>query len=199
MIIPDNIIDHLGKIWSGEYEITIHKESLSVLDIGANVGMFAFWALCKWKNCSVTCFEPEPSNFVLLNDNMKIFGDRVALNPYAVGKEACKRTFYTGKNNCGEGSFFKGKEQSDKEIEVDVVSASIIPHHDIVKIDVEGAEIEVLENITFKPFAYMIEYNGVENRRRILELLDNDYVLMNHKIYQYDSGVMKFARKDTLK
>lgn len=199
MIIPDNIIDHLGKIWEGEYDITITKDNLSVLDLGANVGMFSFWALCKWSTCSVTCFEPLPSNADLLTENLKVFKNRVAINRYAVGKEHSKRDFYLGKHNCGEGSLFRGEEQLDDKIEVDVVAASIIPHHDIVKIDVEGAEVEVLENLTFKPFAYMIEYNSAKNRLRILELLNEDYALIDHKIYNYGSGVMKFARKDTLK
>lgn len=199
MLIPDDIIDHLARVWGGEYDLTITKDKLTVLDLGANVGAFAFWALVKWPDCQITCIEPLPANYDLLQFNLKGFGTRCALNQLAVGKDNDpKRKFFIGKHNCGEGSFYQGQEQSETSIEVETISASVIPHHDIVKIDVEGAEIEILENLKFKPYAYLIEYHTAANRRRILELLGDDYILLGHKIYQPGTGIMKFAKAETV-
>lgn len=198
MIIPDDIVDHLGKIWSGEYDIKISKEKLTILDIGANVGAFAFWALVKWPDSIVTCFEPVPHNFELLKHNLAAFKDRCGLNQLAVSRYTeISRDFFLGQHNCGEGSFFKDIEQSDNSIKVNTVSGSEIPAHDLVKIDAEGAEIEILESLTFKPYAYLIEYHSPANRRKILELLGDDYILLDHKIYHVRTGIMKFAKADT--
>jgi FkbM family methyltransferase len=37
-----------------------------ILDIGANVGSFAAWALKRWPGAHVYCYEPLPNNFALL-------------------------------------------------------------------------------------------------------------------------------------
>ena len=37
-----------------------------ILDIGANVGSFAAWALKRWPGAHVHCYEPLPDNMLVL-------------------------------------------------------------------------------------------------------------------------------------
>ena len=41
----------------------------TVIDIGANIGLFTLWVLSRAK-CRVTCFEPNPEAFALLEHNV---------------------------------------------------------------------------------------------------------------------------------
>ena len=44
MIIPNDMISHVGKIFQGEYAIERMGKNPYIIDIGANVGGFAVWA-----------------------------------------------------------------------------------------------------------------------------------------------------------
>lgn len=85
-----------------------------ILDIGANVGSFAAWALNRWPGAHVHCYEPLPDNFALLKKNLgQLDGKSVSLNNFAIGDPSLKR-LYLGRNNCGEASFYDVGEQSTR-------------------------------------------------------------------------------------
>src|SRR5215472_13807635 len=44
---------------------------VSVLDLGANAGVFALYAASKSPRASVYCFEPSAQNFTILTRNLK--------------------------------------------------------------------------------------------------------------------------------
>lgn len=200
MIIPDNILNHLASVWAGEYNIALSGErDFSILDLGANVGSFALWALHRWPKSTITCYEPHPENFELLSQNLSAFRSRVEFHESAVAeKEELYRELYLGKHNCGEGSLFKDLEQSDDSILVNVTAADRIKPHDIVKIDTEGAEVEIIRNLTFKPMAYLVEYHSTDNRVEIDRLFQNHYTLVEHKLYMLGKGVVKYIHNDIL-
>ena len=41
-----------------------------ILDIGANIGAFALWAIGRWPGCRLHCYEPLPANFDMLRQNL---------------------------------------------------------------------------------------------------------------------------------
>lgn len=47
------------------------KDGGTVLDIGANIGMFTLYINHKFKNCKVYCFEPLPPTYKILKLNTK--------------------------------------------------------------------------------------------------------------------------------
>jgi hypothetical protein len=97
-----------------------------------------------------------------------------------------------GAHNVGECSFQHGAEQVEEGEDVSVVAASLLPKADIVKIDTEGAEIEILENMVIKPDVYLIEYHSAYNRRRIDNIL-YDYTLVAADIASANFGIVKYA------
>lgn len=197
MYIPHDMISHIGKIFQGEYNIGYNKESPYILDIGANVGGFAVWASYRWPNAKIQCYEPILNNFNILKVNTE-YNKNIDIYNVAVGKENCKRQMFYGKNNIGEASFIKGQEQQDEGEEVTVITAGDLPKADIIKIDTEGAEVEILSALKIKPDVFLIEYHSSDNRRIIDKTL-KDYILFESTMRNYNYGILKYVNKKLIK
>lgn len=192
MIIPNNMIAHVGKIFSGEYAIG-KIDNPHIIDIGANVGGFAIWAHEYFHNPKIDCYEPIKANYELLRQNIE--GTDIACRNIAIGKDDGERMMYYGLHNCGEASLFEGEEQSKEGELVKIMSAKHLPRCDIMKIDTEGAEIEILENLVNFPSVFLIEYHSAYNRRRIDQLLE-DYTLIECTMRGYNYGILKYIRSE---
>jgi len=193
MFIPHDMISHIGKIFQGEYNIGYNKQNPVILDIGANIGGFAVWASYKWPNSQIHCYEPIQNNFNILKVNTE-YNKNIFIYNVAIGEQDGKRQMYHGKNNIGEASFIKGEEQQEHGEEVSVISASTLLNADIVKIDTEGAEVEILSNLKIKPDVFLIEYHSSENRRAIDKILKN-YILLESSMRSYNYGIQKYVNK----
>ena len=123
------------------------------VDVGANWGYFTLAAAhCVGPSGRVIAFEPEPRLFALLEAN-------VAMNAlghvqlHRVGAAADRRTlrfvaFSTTSGNWGESRSIAGAGNADFECEAmavdEALDADRVHHVDLIKIDVEGAEVDVL-------------------------------------------------------
>jgi len=115
-------------------------------DLGANLGLHSI--LGSKLGWSVSCFEPDPETFVLLNRNLELNESQVTSHQRAVGAESGERHFTRVLGNL-TGSHLSGSKQNPYgELEtfpVSVISLSeVMRDHDLLKIDVEGAEAEIL-------------------------------------------------------
>ncbi len=191
MIIPNNMISHVGKIFQGEYATLGVIENPYIIDIGANVGGFAVWAHEFFKNPKIDCYEPINANYDLLRQNIE--GTDIAIRNIAIGKEDGKRMMYYGLDNCGESSLFQGDRQLEEGEMVKVMSSKHLPRCDIMKIDTEGAEIEILENLVNFPLVFLIEFHSAYNRRKIDQLL-LDYTLLECTMRGRDYGILKYIK-----
>lgn len=184
------MISHVGKIFQGEYAVGAMPNPY-IIDVGANVGGFAVWAHEYFDKPKIDCYEPIKANYSLLRQNTA--GTDIAIRNFAIGKEDGERQMYYGLHNCGEASMFEGEEQAKEGELVKVMSAKNLPPCDIMKIDTEGAEIEILENLVHFPVIFLIEFHSAYNRRRIDELL-LDYTLIECTMRGYNYGVLKYIR-----
>jgi hypothetical protein len=117
----------------------------------------------------------------------------VAVHPFAIGDPAHTQ-LRLGKHSCGEASFFDIGEQREDYVEVVTQWPSTMPSAQILKLDVEGAEVEILENLDLCFDAIVLEYHS-EGRRRKIDSLLSDYVLAGSTIYCPDRGVVKYLHK----
>lgn len=121
-------------------------------DIGANTGIYSLLVEAQSLNIDVISFEPHPCNSARAAYNKQINNAKYEVYQFALGEEnsvvpfECsgaeeaghgKATFYTGRK---EEMIHVSKYRADYLIEND-----IIPGPNICKIDVEGAEKQVLE------------------------------------------------------
>jgi FkbM family methyltransferase len=195
LICPPTMVAHAQKVLKGEYEIPYQHPRPVILDIGANIGSFAVWAIGRWPGCLIQCYEPLPANFELLEQNLaNVEGATVTLHNFAIGNPARTRLFL-GKNNCGEASFFDLGEQTAESVEVVAKSPDVLPRANILKVDAEGSEIEILGGIETIDFdAVLLEYHSDQNRREADALL-RDYLLVGGEIRGLHRGVLKYLHR----
>jgi FkbM family methyltransferase len=190
------MLPHVRKVLSGEYDIPGYDVTRPViLDIGANVGSFAIWAMKRWPGCHVHCYEPLPDNFTLLKSNLgQLEGSSVTLNNFAVGNPELRR-MRLGLNNCGEASFYDIGEQGTATIDVETKPPSVLPKARILKMDTEGSEIDILERMPSLEFEVVVlEYHSETNRRRADELL-REFMLVGGEIRCLHRGTLKYVNR----
>lgn len=146
-----------------------------IIDIGANLGMFSLYAYDKASK--IYAIEPSVMNFNHLKKNKEDNNlSKLEVFNYAIGGSNRKGLL----KNTGSALGYALTEDTNVETEEVTVKTldtfmkeNKITHADIVKIDTEGAEHEILEDITFpkeKIDMMIIETHGssVEDAVRFL-------------------------------
>ena len=150
-----------------------------VVDVGANIGTHAL-ALAKLVGASgiVYAYEPQRMIYEILQNNVEANHlPNVRLNWAAVGAADSTGHIpeidYSVQNNFGEVSTGHG------ELEVPMIALDSLklPRLNLIKIDVEGAEAEVLRGATStiaqqRPILY-VENNKLEKSGELVALIRN--------------------------
>lgn len=126
------------------------RPGMTIVDVGANIGYFTLlMAQLTKPNGFVYALEPTPLNLEFLRKNVTNNNlSNTQILPYAAGSQSRVRKFYARKSS-NVSSFFGTDTLADTAIEVQEISLDNIFEQsvDFVKIDVEGAEIEVLRGM----------------------------------------------------
>ena len=118
----------------------MNKQFKRVLDIGAWSGT---WSYAMQKFCkSIIAFEPDSINFECLHKNLGPF-NHITCNQNAIGEKI-------GRVSLTEDNFTQAKRIEDKEGNVQMFTVDYYNYSDVelIKIDVEGYEMRVLEGAT---------------------------------------------------
>jgi len=136
-------------IW-GEYSfLKPVAEHTTILDIGANVGYSSAFFAGIYPNCDVVAVELMHSNFVQLSRNTAFLGKRITTLEAAVwshnnGVSIADDTFRDGDAWSHHASEAKdGKSLVPSITMHDLMEQHSMPHVNICKIDIEGAEYEL--------------------------------------------------------
>lgn len=124
------------------------KPGMTVIDVGANVGVYTklFSTLVENRG-QVHAFEPAPANFSRLQENIGSKSN-VVLNQAAVGKEnGSIRLFMSDELNVDHRVFDSGDGRQSIDVPVVSLDEYFSPGQrvDVIKIDVQGYELSVLE------------------------------------------------------
>ena len=199
----------------GESDTKIVKKLIKngdvVLDIGANIGYYTLiFAKLVGNSGKVFAFEPEPENFKILQKNIKINEyANVFLEQKAVSNNNEKLTLYIS-DKAGRHSIYKLKKYV-KSIDIESVTIdnylkkNNIEKINFVKIDVEGAELNVLQgiqNLLDKNIILLIEFsplyliscglepfdliNFLEKNNFKIYFAENEQFQEFNKIYSYN-------------
>lgn len=131
------------------------------IDVGANVGVFTLMAAKRLVDGQIHAFEPFKTNLNRLRANLSLNQFRnVVVNATALSNISSNRDLFIsavnasgGIRNTGLASFYVGKQEISHSKKVSVstitldeyVQRSGLEKLDVIKIDVEGAEMDVLE------------------------------------------------------
>ena len=150
----------------GVYEHLDFKNLNNVLDIGANVGLWTKYILSKGAK-KVFCFEPNREAINHLKNTLKDNSNTFIFDK-AVYKENTSLEFFVDESNSITSSIYSIQghvpsynvdaitlEEAIKQTGEDFI--------DLVKIDIEGAEFDIIENLSIETSSrvenFLIEYH----------------------------------------
>jgi FkbM family methyltransferase len=169
-----------------------------IIDVGANQGQFASWALDQTSNISVISFEPDPSSCKKLKMNLQRYQSRYTLIEMAASSHEGFATLYDRNDSTiGRGFATLGRgvleyifqaETTETAVQlttIDNVVSRLKPKVCLLKIDTEGHEYKALlgaKNLLNEapPSAILVEFNEMNavtgvHFYSIMSLLKNSY------------------------
>ena len=167
------------------------KDSPVWLDLGGNIGTFT--CLAASKGCTVITFEPEPDNFRLLNENIKT--NNLSATVYqegVVAGDSGSLDLYICKGDYNKYRHTIHKVRGRQTITIQVRNfKSILEEYKPtgVKIDIEGAEIEILESMKEWPnhvshivFEYSFDVDkSIPRFKKIIDSLSQQFEVFYNK------------------
>ncbi len=138
------------------YSLVPTQEPINVIDCGANIGVSLLYIKTRAPHARVMCFEPNPAARAVLEKNIEAnaWGKDVRVFPYALGKEKGRTEFFVEDkvptSSGGSVAHHLGKSGrvlNSYKVEVDTLSHYIDEAIDLLKIDIEGGELDVLEEL----------------------------------------------------
>jgi FkbM family methyltransferase len=131
-----------------EYGFSLSQPPSIIVDAGANVGMSAVYFAQRYPSATIIAVELDPDNFAILKKNADLFP---AIKP--VHAALWNHDGLVGRQDGGAGGW--GMRVTDAAETHDGIRSMTLPtlmkehdiqHIDLLKIDVEGAECEILEH-----------------------------------------------------
>ncbi len=173
---------HLFRRWieTGEYErenilifSKLFKLNSYIFDVGANIGLISISLLDRCPSATVVSFDPSPGTAHLLMHTARDskFNNRWAIISKAVGNRIGTSDFFSASADMGafDGLVNTSRAGEMKHINVELTTLDTewerlgTPIVSLIKIDVEGAELQVLEGgnecINHEQPAILVEWN----------------------------------------
>jgi FkbM family methyltransferase len=128
-----------------KYQFTASKKDPLILDCGANIGLSVLYFKKMYPKSIIHAFEPDLELFEMLKQNIESFGlSDVFLHNSAIWVENSEVAFFS------EGGF-SGRISDDElgkseRVQCERLSDLLDKKIDFLKLDIEGAEVEVIED-----------------------------------------------------
>ena len=145
----------------------IYKQSLPenayILDCGANIGLSVIYLKRLCPTAAIVAFEPDKKNFALLEKNVQSHKlKNIDLKNQAVWKEQVLLNFES-EGSMGSKIAFEKKNDPSNLVQAIRLKNYLDRKINFLKIDIEGAEFDVLQDITDRlSFVenLFVEYHG---------------------------------------
>jgi FkbM family methyltransferase len=161
----NNMIVRFPARWSRYYESNYEQENYSflqqqlkpgmqVLDIGAHLGLFSgFSSQLVGKEGKIICFEPTPGTYSVLKETLRLnHCENVIAIQAAVSAAEGTASFYVSDTAaCNSNSLVYNKPDRKLQsyvvqlVTIDGITIQYSLKPDLIKIDAEGAELDVLK------------------------------------------------------
>ena len=137
-----------------EHDDLLHLDDVKlIVDCGANIGCASVRFLSHYPQAQVIAIEPDPKNFAMLQSNLAPYGKRATALRAAVWNEDhqvvnCSRgTYADGLDWATTVSLAKDGGGDTPTVSLDrLLAESGFPTIDILKIDIEGAELPLFDD-----------------------------------------------------
>jgi FkbM family methyltransferase len=181
-----------------EYDLDLGNPAF-IVDAGAHIGLASVYFASRYPNATIIAVEPEPANFAMLLKNVKPFKNII---PIQAGLWSRKTHLRIEDSSVETWSFRVHEDTSGVGIPAigigDILSEFKASRIDVLKIDIEGSEIQVLNHS--QAWIDVVDTMIIELHDRFqpgcTESLQN--AVMNHRYDQSESGeslVLRNIRK----
>lgn len=146
----------------------------SMLDVGANIGVVSCELLHHLPDLKSLSVEPQPRVFALLKENLARFGSRAKSICAGMSDRSGDATMRVNHRNLGGSGIEEDVSDSDRSdstlsIQIrtapEILASAEFESLDIVKIDVEGHQLQVIRSLEssidrFQPRVVLFEHDG---------------------------------------
>jgi FkbM family methyltransferase len=138
-----------------QYELPILNGAEFIIDAGANIGLSSVYFLMKNPQLKVLAIEPDIQNYKIAKNNLIFFADRCDLILGAVWSQSgtlaiSRGTFRDGQHWATQTLPVSEFDESDEQVRSytlnELIDVSGFPHIDLLKMDIEGAELQVFRD-----------------------------------------------------
>lgn len=172
------------------------KQDLTILDLGANIGLFSLYAHDSAK--VVYAVEPTPGHFIKLKEMTKNYDNIYPIN-VALNDKDEEVEFYISDSNTTMNSL--ANRYGTRIIIPGMTLQSILNEHkidvvDIVKCDIEGSEMIAITDETLSPVKDKIKFWFLEVHATNFDIDKNRQILGS--VFRNQGYSVEFTRQDVL-
>jgi len=154
------------------YKFKSTTDTPVIIDCGANIGLSTIYFKTKYPLAKIISFEPDPYVFETLTKNIELTNNNgITLINKGLGKISETKKFFSEGADGGRIALPED-DQNIISIEIEILSPYLKEPVDMLKIDIEGSELEVLEessNELKNVKNIFIEYHSVDNKEQGLD------------------------------
>jgi FkbM family methyltransferase len=170
---PPELLHSVKEIFIDEvYKIKLHSESPYIIDCGANIGLSIINLKLQFPESNILAFEPDSANFELLKENTAAFKNVQLLNCAVWNENTFLEFDMTGTQGSSVDTI--SKKITKSKIEAVRLKDYLNKQVDFLKIDIEGAEYEILKDCKdclSNVKNLFLEYHGTfSNQNELTEL-----------------------------
>jgi len=155
------------------YKISLPEKNLIIFDCGSNIGLSCLFFKTHFPNAQITCFEPNPHSFYYLQRNVSANRlDKVTCVEKALGASREKVSFFIDEKHptsLANSTLATRMTGSKIEIQQQQLSSFLKHRVNLVKIDIEGAEYDVLLDLEKTKTIHLVDHFIIEFHRNIGE------------------------------
>lgn len=138
-----------------QYFFESRRKNPRIVDGGAHIGLSLVYFKLLYPESQVTCVEPDPDIFELLRTNVKVNElTHVQLYNFALGEMEGRKPFLKGESKKSWSSRVlyeqKGPQENILFVPTRRLSRLIDGTLDLLKLDIEGSESEVMQELDRK-------------------------------------------------
>jgi FkbM family methyltransferase len=174
------------------YQFRADTDTPLIIDGGANIGLSVIFFKKLYPKARVIAFEPDPKICKVLRNNLAFFGyDDVVLHEKALWTDEAARTFMSEGADGGRIAV-NGDTKNIIKVKTMRLSEFITEPVDFLKLDIEGAEMEVLSECYEKlPLVknIFVEYHSFLKQEQCIDRLFKCLKDAGFRIHVHHGGI----------
>jgi len=132
-----------------DYDISFPFIPRTIVDLGGNIGLSSVFFKSRFPDAKIIVVEPDRENFSVLKKNLQSYEDIICINSAIWNK---RTRLALNRNNLDHWSIYVSETESNTFDTIEALTmADMMTKHgldriDFLKVDIEGAELELFEN-----------------------------------------------------